>query len=220
MGGGIKMNSFKSYVGPNTRSGVTTRDYYHALRNTTAACFLDVSQFPSSLLASKDFVRTIKTPPGSHFVADAFQRPVRWVLTSRKNAADDVTPQLRMMIISPYEANCLMSQIRKSRVVTLHLYAPRQSRGFPSLDRLTLYTNPTMLPNPKYLMKSVCCSTCPLGSSILNHIPSTKTCVNFWGWHLWKRRPALLLPRMYSSNEVSREPGGGSARARSSSLGF
>ncbi|OQD78015.1 hypothetical protein PENANT_c098G01996 [Penicillium antarcticum] len=124
------------------RSSEAYEPAYLTLRNTSAACFLDVSQFPSSLLASKDFVETIKTPAGSHFVADAFQRPVRWVLTSRNRAVDDGTPQLRMMIISPYEANGLMSKIRESRVVTLHLYAPRQSRGFPSLDRLTLYTVP------------------------------------------------------------------------------
>ncbi|KAJ5117788.1 hypothetical protein N7448_011420 [Penicillium atrosanguineum] len=140
------------YIHPHISSFVTTgilvrsseayEPAYLTLRNTSAACFLDVSQFPSSLLASNDFVKTIKTPAGSHFIADAFQRPVRWVLTSRNRVVDDGTPQWRMMIISPYEANGLMSKIRESRVVTLHLYAPRQSRGFPSLDRLTLYTVP------------------------------------------------------------------------------
>ncbi|KAJ5252865.1 hypothetical protein N7489_003275 [Penicillium chrysogenum] len=124
------------------RSSEAYEPAYLTLRNTSAARFLDVSQFPSSLLASNDFVRAIKTPPGSHFVADAFQRPVRWVLTSRNHVVDDETPQLRMMIISPYEANGLMSRIRESQVVTLHLYAPRQSRAFPSLDRLGLYTVP------------------------------------------------------------------------------
>lgn len=110
------------------------RPAYHTLQNTSAASFLDVSQFPSSLLATKDFFTTIKVPSGSTFIADAFQRPVRWVLVSRNLA--------HMIIISPFEANILMSEIRESKFVSLHLYAPRQSRGFASLDRLALYTVP------------------------------------------------------------------------------
>ncbi|KAJ5527298.1 hypothetical protein N7513_011457 [Penicillium frequentans] len=110
------------------------RPAYHTLQNTSAASFLDVSQFPSSLLATKDFFTTIKVPSGSTFIADAFQRPVRWVLVSRNLA--------HMIIISPFEANILMPEIRESKFVSLHLYAPRQSRGFASLDRLALYTVP------------------------------------------------------------------------------
>ena len=34
----------------------------------------------------------------------------------------------------------LYSEIEKSKYVTLHLYAPRQNRGYPSLDKLDLYT--------------------------------------------------------------------------------
>lgn len=110
------------------------RPAYHTLHNTSAASFLDVSQFPSSLLATKDFFTTIKAPSSSTFIADAFQRPVRWVLVSRNMA--------HMMIISPFEANLLMPEIRKSTTISLHLYAPRQSQGFASLDSLTLYTVP------------------------------------------------------------------------------
>lgn len=46
----------------------------------------------------------------------------------------------------------MISKIRESRIVTLHLYTLRQSRGFPSLDRLRLYAVPddivkTEIPN-------------------------------------------------------------------------
>lgn len=115
---------------------------YLTLRNTSAASFLDVFQFPLNLLVTKDFFTTIKIPSGSAFIADAFQRPVRWVLMSRNRVACDGRPLEHMMIISPFEANNLMPAIRKSTSVSLHIYAPRQSRGFPSLDRLTLYTVP------------------------------------------------------------------------------
>lgn len=106
---------------------------FHTLRNTLAADFLDVSEFPSSLLASKDFSTTIQLRCGSDFNYNSFQRPVRWILVSRNRD---------MMIISPYEANHFLPVIRKSCAVSLHLYAPRQRLQLPSLDRLSLYTVP------------------------------------------------------------------------------
>lgn len=115
------------------KSSPAYKPAFQTLRNTSAADFLDVSEFPSSLLASKDFYTTIQIHPGSGFIANSFQRPVRWILISRNRDT---------MIISPYEANRLMPDIRKSRAVTLHLYAPRQRQRFPSLDKLTLYTVP------------------------------------------------------------------------------
>ncbi|KAJ5358297.1 hypothetical protein N7541_005455 [Penicillium brevicompactum] len=115
---------------------------FYSLRRTSAAAFLDLSQFPSSLLATRDFSTTIKIPVGSTFVADAFQRPVRWILRSNHRVSRDRTIAMQMMIISPYEANFLMPEIRKSDYVSLHLYAPRQNQSFLPLDRLTLYTVP------------------------------------------------------------------------------
>lgn len=47
-----------------------------------------------------------------------------------------------MIIISPYEARCLLLAIRKSTTVTLHQYAPRQSYAFDSLNKLCLYRIP------------------------------------------------------------------------------
>ena len=126
-------------TGVLTRPSEAYQPAYHTLRNTSAASFLDVSQFPSSLLATNDFCTTVTIPLGSSFVADAFQRPVRWILMGKESVACDL---MHMIIISPYEANFLMPEIRKSKFVTLHPYAPRQSRGFPSLDKFTLYTVP------------------------------------------------------------------------------
>lgn len=47
-----------------------------------------------------------------------------------------------MMVISPYEADHLLPEIRHSKFVTLHLYAPRQNQGFSPLDKLRLYNVP------------------------------------------------------------------------------
>jgi hypothetical protein len=141
------------HIHPDLRSFVMTgalrvssdafKPAFQALKNTSAASFLDVAQFPSSLLVTKDFASTIQVPAVSKFIADAFQRPVRWILSTGKriHPSDEYTVTL-MIIISPYEANCLMSAIRKSDFVTLHTYGPRQNRAFSPLDHLMLYNVP------------------------------------------------------------------------------
>ena len=73
--------------------------------------------------------------------ADAYQRPVQWILT--RMAGDHTVTH--MVIISPFEAQELMPVIEKSTVVFLHLYAPRPSLAFQPLDDLKLYT---VLPLP------------------------------------------------------------------------
>ncbi|KAJ5168682.1 uncharacterized protein N7482_004276 [Penicillium canariense] len=116
---------------------------FQVLKNTSASAFLDVTQFPSDLLVTKDYATTVKVTAGVKNFADSFQRPVRWILSTSKSVhpSDEDTVTV-MMIISPYEANFLISEIRKSGSVTLHAYRPRQNRGFASLDHLRLYNVP------------------------------------------------------------------------------
>jgi hypothetical protein len=47
-----------------------------------------------------------------------------------------------MMVISPYEAQELLPEIKKSKIVALHLYSPRPNLSFRALDDLDLYTIP------------------------------------------------------------------------------
>ncbi|KAH7010760.1 uncharacterized protein B0I36DRAFT_400498, partial [Microdochium trichocladiopsis] len=51
-----------------------------------------------------------------------------------------------MVIISPYKVQGLMDTVKQSRVVTLHRYAPLLNKGLRSLDRLDLYTGPSLAP--------------------------------------------------------------------------
>ncbi|KAB8071219.1 hypothetical protein BDV29DRAFT_159701 [Aspergillus leporis] len=116
---------------------------FETLRNTSAAVYLDVSQFPSGLLVTADFATTVQTPKGSsRFVSDSYQRPVQWVLTSASDPLLEGPVVKNMVIISPFEANQLQGRIGTSRAVRMHLYAPRQIWGYPSLDKLTLYNVP------------------------------------------------------------------------------
>jgi hypothetical protein len=141
-------------VHPNLRKFVETGELpdplpvpftwaFQTMNDTSAAAFLDLSQFPRSLLVTVDFKATVKRPKGTRFTSDAFQRPVNWVLTSATQQSDVTQSTVdRMIIISPYEANALHSQIRKSKAVTLHQYSPRLTLGLRSLDTLELYSIP------------------------------------------------------------------------------
>ncbi|KAJ5703356.1 hypothetical protein N7493_011745 [Penicillium malachiteum] len=115
---------------------------FKALSSTSAAIHLDLDEFPTDLLATVDFCRTVRPPSGSSSSLDCYQRPVRWILTFRMFSEEESARDGRLIIISPYEANKLMEEIRDSMHVTLELYGPRQNKAFAPLDELKLYTVP------------------------------------------------------------------------------
>ncbi|KAJ9492030.1 hypothetical protein VN97_g1201 [Penicillium thymicola] len=125
-----------------SRSSTAYQPAFITLYNTSAASQIDLDRFHSRLLASTDFSKTIQVPKGSSFIADAYQRSVRFILSTAPSVPPKGNSLMYMMIISPYEANFLMPAIEKSKAVALHLYAPRQNREFAPLDRLMLYNTP------------------------------------------------------------------------------
>ncbi|KAL4951222.1 hypothetical protein BDW69DRAFT_42194 [Aspergillus filifer] len=112
---------------------------FQSLTRTSATKFLNPSEFPSTLLVTADYARVIKMPQGPSSVLDDYQRPVQWILTSPTKDREWVK---YMIIISPYEANELHSEILKSKHVSMHVYAPHQNRSYARLDELRLFTIP------------------------------------------------------------------------------
>ncbi|KAF6784871.1 hypothetical protein CSOJ01_15693 [Colletotrichum sojae] len=110
---------------------------FKALSDTTAARHFEVGKLPGGLLVTSDFVRTIN-PFGRDHVSDLFQRSIQWILTPASRTANFETA----MVISPYEAQKLLPDIKTSDFVSLHLYSPRPNMGFRPLDALDLYTIP------------------------------------------------------------------------------
>jgi hypothetical protein len=108
---------------------------FQTLHNTTAAEYLPDCEFPSNLLVTVDFSKTVR-PVGVKFVSDIFSRPAQWIIT-RSNAGGEVDC---MIIISPFEANQLLPAIKKHKKVTLHNYLPRPNLQFRALDSLDLFT--------------------------------------------------------------------------------
>ncbi|KAJ6191961.1 hypothetical protein J3E72DRAFT_399452 [Bipolaris maydis] len=113
---------------------------FRALESTSAAMQLDLEQFPNDLLVTADFVRTVKHPGGvmsDSYISDSYLRPVQWILSVMTE--DDLSANRCFFILSPFEAEQLVAKIRKSDLVTLHLYSPRLTQSYDPLDTLDLY---------------------------------------------------------------------------------
>lgn len=114
---------------------------FSALRETTAAKRFDVGQFSKDVLVTRDFATTLRNASNTRFISDAYQRPVQWILTSQPSSWNFV------VIISPFEAQELLPDIRRRKKTTLHIYSARPSLETSPLDDLTLYTVPSTPPN-------------------------------------------------------------------------
>ena len=132
-----------AWYGQIARGSTGFEPAFKALRSTSAAKLFDLQQlpsFPTDLLVTEDFMRTVKIPAGSSratFISDSFQRPVQFILTtSSPNDADTIQ---QVILISPFEANELQPIIRETKKITLHLFASRSNGGFQPLDQLMLY---------------------------------------------------------------------------------
>jgi hypothetical protein len=82
------------------------------------------------LKVTKDFVQTIKST--SHL--DSYMNPVNWVLSTTKS--ED------LIVISPFEANGLITDIVSSEHVRLHIYSPKVTNTMKSFEDLSFLTLP------------------------------------------------------------------------------
>jgi hypothetical protein len=97
-----------------------------------------------NLLVTEDFYRTIQLPfPPSHGSMDDFIRPVDWLIVPA------VPNTSYAVALSPFEANELFPIIKKSKVVCLHLFAPRNNRSMRTFEDFGTFTLPSQtLPLP------------------------------------------------------------------------
>ncbi|RDW94330.1 hypothetical protein BP5796_00093 [Coleophoma crateriformis] len=122
---------------------------FKILLGTTFAKLLDTKAWPQDLLVIKDFLLAIKQDESwvleneqaeLKTSLDFFMRPVHWIITTK-------TTPIRMVIISPYEANCLLPDIRKYGRVNLHIYSPRLSLSHSTLEHLRFCAIPSVPPS-------------------------------------------------------------------------
>lgn len=105
---------------------------FMTLKTTSAANHLDVSEFSNDILVTQDFAATVDGDFGLDTNADAFQKPVQWILTTQRD------PSI-LLIVSPYEVQQLLPAIEQSLHTTLHIYSPRVNLGHEPIDDLDLY---------------------------------------------------------------------------------
>ena len=109
------------------------RPAFHTLEVTSAAAN-EAHIWSPYVLATKDFQKTV----GSSGMSDGYLRPVMWVVSGQR-AHDEV-----LVILSPYEANHLLPDIKSSDKVHLHLYTPRVIKSMKPCDDLALYSIPAV----------------------------------------------------------------------------
>jgi hypothetical protein len=117
----------------------TVHPAFQSLSTTSAANLLELNQFPTGLVVTADFERTVKAPAGATrrtYVSDSYQRPVQFLLSVQDATYGGI---MNLVIISPFEANRLVPSIRRYKKVTLHIFAPRANAAFAPLDKLELY---------------------------------------------------------------------------------
>lgn len=122
-----------------TRHSAAYMPAFEALEDSSAASGFQVKQLAGEggLFVSADFAKTIVPVETSAHLSDAFQRPVQWLLTSRKEGSDNIN---RIIIISPYEANLLYEMMKRSNAACMHIYKPLCNSGYTSLDQLNFHT--------------------------------------------------------------------------------
>ncbi|KAF2423513.1 hypothetical protein EJ08DRAFT_652773, partial [Tothia fuscella] len=114
------------------RSADTTiQGAFETFRRTSMERTLTIPiNWSDELLASQDFILTVEIPTSG--VRDSFLRSVLWVLES-------ITAKT-LMVISGYEANKFLPQIRESENVRLHIFSPRVSSAGQDLATLKFFS--------------------------------------------------------------------------------
>ncbi|KAG1892808.1 hypothetical protein F4604DRAFT_1913503 [Suillus subluteus] len=102
---------------------------------TTAAAFSGSQPWSRDVFASRDFATTVLARDKT----DSYIRPVNWILSSNTVSNAPV-----LVVVSPFEVNVLLSEIRASKQVHLHAYTPRVIKMMKSCDDLRLYITPSL----------------------------------------------------------------------------
>jgi hypothetical protein len=92
---------------------------------------VQLEKWSKRFLVTQDFAKTIAVSNVKNAVVDDYLRPVRWIVSSRALDA--------FVIMSPFEVNELFEDVRSSKHVSLHMYAPRITKSMRNLDHLDLY---------------------------------------------------------------------------------
>ncbi|KAH7910980.1 hypothetical protein BJ138DRAFT_1101401 [Hygrophoropsis aurantiaca] len=109
--------------------------------NRTTAAFAERAPWSPHLLATEDYIQTVRVQRPKADVLDAYIRPVHWVLSTSLSRV--------LVLISPFEANHFLPKLRVSQKVRLHMYTPRVTQKMRPCDDLRLYCVPSIPTEPE-----------------------------------------------------------------------
>ncbi|KAF8956269.1 hypothetical protein BDZ97DRAFT_1925661 [Flammula alnicola] len=98
------------------------------------------NRWSRQLLATRDFMTTTKNRKEKSVLTN-YLRPVNWIVSHVLRDGS-----LILVVMSPYEVNILLQDIRASKVVRLHMFAPRTTQTMKPFDDLTFYCVPPLPP--------------------------------------------------------------------------
>lgn len=122
-----------SYHQPSTR----IIPAFSILAGTSALQYGQRTEFSGGLLATSDFCEVVEGGPLTDGRLDDFLRPVHWIVSSTVNREI-------LVIMSSFEVNRLLPDIRQSSNVTLHMYSPQVTRSTPSYELLNFCPIPPL----------------------------------------------------------------------------
>ncbi|KAH7922509.1 hypothetical protein BV22DRAFT_1131369 [Leucogyrophana mollusca] len=111
---------------------------FHTL-DSTSTPFLERNAWSQDLLVTRDFSTTVQCNSEDKY--DDYLRPVNWIISSTTGSQP---PRRLAVILSPFEVNALLEDIRSSKHVHLHIYTPRVTQAMRSCDDLRLHSIPPL----------------------------------------------------------------------------
>ncbi|KAF8123615.1 hypothetical protein EV363DRAFT_1547333, partial [Boletus edulis] len=115
-----------------------SRAFYHVFATGPPAASTEPHTWSPYILATADFCQTIRESESVQGQMHRYMRPVQWVVSGKMDGRD------ALVILSPFEVDRLMPEIRISEHVHLHLYIPRTTKRMKPADDLRLYTVPPL----------------------------------------------------------------------------
>lgn len=110
---------------------------FSVLAKTSAKDIYQQSVFSEALLATSDFCKVVEGRPLKDNKTNDFLRPVNWIVSSTADTSI-------LILMSPWEVNRLLPDLRTSTKVVLHMYSPQVTRSTPSYNSLSFCTIPRL----------------------------------------------------------------------------